>query len=71
MRLDPLILFKIRLPKNCFVTSGPKKNPIPLEESVTPGLETGSDHNVPATISSSSASNGLLKNENLINYKII
>ena len=62
MKFAPLVLLKISLPKNCFVTSGPKKNPMPLEESITPGLETGSDHKVPATISSSSASNGLLKN---------
>ena len=40
--------------------SGPKKTPIPLEEEVTPGLLTGSDHNVPATSSSSDGSNGLL-----------
>ena len=45
--------------------SGPKKIPIPLEESATPCLETGSDHRVPATISSSSGSNGLLQVDNL------
>ena len=61
---DCAILISHHVPRKHFVISGPKKIPIPLEESATPGLVTGSDHRVPATISSSSGSNGLLQKDN-------
>ena len=57
---NPYYILDNIIPKNPFVISGPKNTPIPLVESATPCLDTGSDHKVPATISSSSASNGLL-----------
>ena len=67
---DCEILISHYIPRKPFVISGPKKIPIPLEESATPGLETGSDHSVPATISSSSGSNGLLQMDNFKAYTV-